>query len=123
MTKGLTIAAAALAVALAQPAMAETMQEMSSSAHEAGVLVTSVKVDYADLNILSQAGARTLLKRIHIASFRVCGPDPGFSDTHDLLYWQSCIDRANAEAVKAVGSPLVAELYQGKHAALTLAGN
>src|SRR5215469_8763869 len=41
-----------------------------------GAELRSEVVSYADLDLSTRAGARTLLGRIHGAAVRVCSPDP-----------------------------------------------
>jgi UrcA family protein len=76
----------------------------------------SMKVDYADLNVHTLAGAAVLYHRIERAAREVCGPDnelsaPGFS-RHGQ--WKSCRQMAIAAAVAKVNSPWLTAIHDSK---------
>jgi UrcA family protein len=66
-------------------------------------------VSYADLNILTPAGAKVLYQRIQWAARQVCPPD----NFHDLAVWHArqCIQKSVDEAVKTVHSPALSALH------------
>jgi UrcA family protein len=78
----------------------------------------SVKVNYADLNLSTQAGAQTLYNRIAGAARTVCG-FPG-STLLDQSIWKACYRDAISEAVAKVNSPLLTAIQTG-HAAPVVA--
>jgi UrcA family protein len=94
------IATAALLTFAIPPAAAETAP-------------AAIKVAYADLDISSQAGAQTLLRRIHVAAVEACSTDT----LHSPLFpradaqFRDCLIEAKDAAVSGVGSRLVARLH------------
>jgi UrcA family protein len=69
----------------------------------------TVRVNYADLDLTTEQGARVLYGRIVAAAELVCP----YAEMQNLtLYWKSrvCQKRAIAEAVAHVGSPRLAAL-------------
>lgn len=82
----------------AQPAHAETV-------------VATARVNYADLNLRNEAGARVLYRRLQRAAERVCDA----ADRHSRA-WHECYETALADAVNSVGAPKLVEL-QRAHAA------
>jgi len=68
------------------------------------------KINYADLNIQSPAGARVLYRRIRTAAIELCH----FRDSWDLSIKhrrEECIQRAVDEAVRSVPSAQLAALH------------
>jgi UrcA family protein len=85
---------------------------VASAAAVAGAPQSMVK--YADLNLSSPQGAAALYSRIQKAAHRVCQPD----DNHYLALMprtDACIRKAIADAVKAVGQPLLFAVYAAKN--------
>jgi UrcA family protein len=73
----------------------------------------SVHVSYADLNLSSAAGAKTLYRRINVAANEVCP-----NDSRDLALKQihdSCLQEAVAAAVRDVNAPQLSTLYVAKN--------
>jgi len=70
----------------------------------------SVVVHYADLNLATEQGARTLYRRIAIAAWNVC-PDAANRDLRATAERLACRDQAIARAVRDVGTPLLAAVY------------
>lgn len=77
----------------------------------------SVTVQYNDLDISKESGARALLLRIERASIAACGYSPYVRDPIDptLFYlmqdYRRCRAAAIGNAVASVGAPLVTRLY------------
>ena len=71
--------------------------------------VPSVVVRYADLDLATDHGVRVLYARIAQAASAVC-PDVPESDLHALALSRACQQQAIARAVRAVNSPLLAEV-------------
>jgi UrcA family protein len=68
-----------------------------------GELRTKV-VSFADLNVNSESGARTLYGRLRMAARQVCAPFEG--DTLQRKgQWRECFDQAIARSVKQVDQP------------------
>jgi UrcA family protein len=102
--------AALLSFAVPAPAAAETAP-------------AAVKVAYADLDISSQAGAKTLLRRIHVAAVEACATDTLNSPLFPRADAQTrdCVTDASNAAVAGVGSPLLARLHDRTPASTILA--
>jgi UrcA family protein len=90
------LAAIACGVALAVPAMADPID---------GEPLTKV-VSYADLNINSEAGARTLYGRLCIAATEVCAPLKGGSQ-REKATWRACVDQAIERSVGKIDKPVL----------------
>ncbi len=68
-------------------------------------------INYADLDLKTEAGAQRMLKRIRIAARKVCiYPDNSFSAT---TFRQDCRKEATQNAVQRLGSPMVTEAFSG----------
>jgi UrcA family protein len=101
--KSLASLTAALTLLMAAGGFLQTAQ-----ADEADVFVK--KVNYSDLNLESEKGARILLARLRLASGEVCGvfASPELSMRQR---WQECVDKAMAGAVTKINSTAVTTLY------------
>jgi UrcA family protein len=116
--------AAAASVADAQPTTSTTRPATQSNIPEIivrseappapGTEVKSKVVNYGDLNISSDQGARTLLNRISAAAKQVCMPMPkkGITDTTN---YNKCVDRATLHAVQGVNAPTLEYAYKRKY--------
>ncbi len=83
---------------------------VSAMARAADEAFPSEVVRYADLNILSPAGALTLYHRIQAAARRVC-PSEVVPDRQLLGKDQSCYRHAVDEAVKRVDSASLSQIH------------
>jgi UrcA family protein len=72
--------------------------------------VPSLLVKYADLDLSTDAGARTLYARLAAASKRVC-PDPGSRDLRMLSLTGTCRQQALDRAVRAVNNTALAAVH------------
>lgn len=72
-----------------------------------------VRVNYGDLNIDSAAGAAVLYQRIRNAAEQVCGTF-GVRDLSAEAAAKACRIRAIGEAVAAVHSPALTQVYEVK---------
>jgi UrcA family protein len=82
--------------------------------------VASMKVQYADLNLSSPAGARAMLQRIHHAATSVCGPRSTSRIDHMARFQENCVKQAVSRSVRQLNVPMVTALYTGdREAALT----
>jgi UrcA family protein len=70
-------------------------------------------VNYGDLNVNSAAGAAVLYQRIRGAADQVC-PSVGVRDLGLEAAAKVCKTRAIGDAVAAVHSPELTEMFQGK---------
>jgi UrcA family protein len=77
----------------------------------AGREVRQQRVSYADLNLPTDAGARTLLGRIQGAAKNVCAPQPAPPDLNQQDDYKTCLRDARDGAVAELGNPRVSTLY------------
>jgi UrcA family protein len=73
----------------------------------------SVTVHYRDLNLSTLAGATILYQRIKGAGRSVCGDEGRRFD--EQRQWNSCYQRAVADAVATVNSPMLTGVYSGEN--------
>jgi UrcA family protein len=76
--------------------------------------VVSVSVGVGDLNLAAEAGAATVLYRIHNAARSICGTAPDARDLGRTADDRDCMTAAIAPAVACLNSPLVTALYAGR---------
>ena len=92
----IALAAIACGVALTTPAMADRSD---------GEALTKV-VNYADLNVNGEAGARTLHGRLRMAAAQVCAPLRGNS-LRERTNYRECFDPALARSVEKIDEPML----------------
>jgi UrcA family protein len=102
------IATLALAATLGAAATAQ-----ADDVDRPGVVRTQIVVDYADLDLGSVVGNRTLYARLSHAAARACGPEPESRDLHGRSDYRQCREKALAKAVDRVGSPELQALHAG----------
>ena len=83
----------------------------SVNAAEYNGAVPQMTVSYADLDIAHAAGAQILLQRLNMAANSVCGGQPDIRNLTAQERYRDCFNEAMNNAIGAVHSPLVAELY------------
>jgi UrcA family protein len=71
----------------------------------------SVTVRFADLNLSSAEGARTLYGRIRSAAKTVCGPRQSIAEFGRMGAWKRCYRTAIDEAVTQVDRPTLTALH------------
>jgi UrcA family protein len=82
--------------------------------------VASMKVQYADLNLSSPAGAKAMLQRIDHAANAVCGPQSTSRIDRAARLYETCVKQAISGSVRQLNVPMVTALYTGdSDAALT----
>ena len=69
-----------------------------------------MRVKIGDLNVHSDAGARTAFKRINLAARDFCGPLQGYSATYPAEV-RACRKEMVEKAVTKLDAPLVTALY------------
>ncbi|HEY4973958.1 MAG TPA: UrcA family protein [Steroidobacteraceae bacterium] len=72
-------------------------------------------VKFADLDLASDSGAATLLRRIEAAAQQVCGNPHAIQPLERLVRIQQCNARAIERAVTNVGAPKVMLAYRSRH--------
>ena len=70
-----------------------------------------VVVSYADLNLATAAGARTLYARLSNAAERACGSFPTSPALEQRLQYKACYERTLNKAVEKVESQQVRALH------------
>jgi UrcA family protein len=86
---------------------------------ETGMKQTSVHVSYADLNLSTSAGARTLATRLKSATRRVCGSRPAPLMLAAISRYETCLDNAMSAAVAQIDSPVVTAHLTGQTSVTT----
>ena len=77
--------------------------------------VPTYHVNYADLDLGHRAGADVVFARIKSAARRVCEPVAASAPFRFARAREkSCMDKAIADAVAAVRSPLLTDIYLGR---------
>jgi UrcA family protein len=102
----MVIATLALTATLGAAATAQ-----AGDADRPGVVRTQVVVDYADLDLGSVAGNRTLYARLSNAAARACGPEPQWQDTRARSDYRQCKEEALTDAIDRIGSPGLQTLH------------
>jgi|HubBroStandDraft_4_1064222.scaffolds.fasta_scaffold1934707_1 UrcA family protein len=97
------------ALAVIAGCLLTTATELASAAPQAAA-VPSIVVNYADLDISTEQGARSLYRRIALAAQAVC-PSADLRDLARFTDSRACQQQAIARGVQAVSSPLLAALY------------
>ncbi len=70
----------------------------------------SVKVQTADLDLNTQAGAAVALRRIRAAANEVCGGQPDIGDLQPYADYRACMKATVDRTVAAIGNPTLAAL-------------
>lgn len=68
------------------------------------------RITVADLDLATDAGARSALRRIEAAAQLVCGPQPSPREFQSYLDWKGCVKTGVANAVVQLNNPKVAGL-------------
>src|SRR5215469_290754 len=92
------LATAGLAIAV--PAAAQPLDPYAPEA-------VAVHVSYADLNLASREGARTMLGRIDNAAKLACGDEPDVRLLSEHGVYERCKAEAEARGVRDLNAPLV----------------
>jgi len=80
-----------------------------------GEALTKV-VNYADLNVNGEAGARTLHGRLRMAAAQVCAPFRG-NTLREKTNWRECFDPALARSVAKVDEPALTAYHLNREGA------
>ena len=75
----------------------------------------SIKVSIADLNMASEAGARTALRRLQYAADEACGGDIADQTLGEQMQFRTCAKQALQRAVEAINQPALTAVSQGRH--------
>ncbi len=81
---------------------------------EPPVREVSVEVGYADLNLSSAAGARTMLSQLNLATRKICGERPHPSQISAGVRHTACTRSVMSRAVETLGHPTVTAAYIGR---------
>jgi UrcA family protein len=110
-----TIAVSALAMgaaALYAPAGAEEYMHVTPTVAGSMVGGKTLTVNYADLDVSHEAGAKVLLGRIQRAAETVCGPKPILMQISEMAAYRACVNQAMAQGVSSTKQPVVSELFR-----------
>ncbi|MBS0331609.1 MAG: UrcA family protein [Proteobacteria bacterium] len=100
----LLLAATFTCAAQAEPALHE------GYSHDPSKIVTYTRIDSADLDARTAAGARSLLQRIEVAADAVCGGEANAVNASQKRDYRNCRDDAIRGAVSRMGSPALTTL-------------
>jgi len=102
------IIASAFIIVLSAPSLA-------SAATESALAGKSVKVNYEDLNVQKEAGAKVLYRRLQQASRNVCGVQrlQNAGSLRVLSEMQSCYKKSLTSAVAKVESQALSKIHEG----------
>ncbi len=75
--------------------------------------VPTMVVQYGDLNLATEAGARTLYRRLATAARQVC-PFEDSKSPREMAYNNTCRAQAIARAVHEINSPQLAALHSDR---------
>jgi UrcA family protein len=108
----IAIAGAGLASLASAPSSARAQPASNSES-------VSVRINFADLNLSSQQGARAMMGRIQGAARSICGDPSSMVDLGERARSETCIDQTVDDAVRSLGSPTVAALRDSRRGAET----
>lgn len=103
MSLRLSLAAALGLAFIAATAQADQVQRADGE-------VVAVRIQTAEFNLNSDAGAQALLQRIHLAAEQICGAAPLFTDLARVHNHNRCVMASVDEAVTRLGAPRVSAL-------------
>jgi UrcA family protein len=106
MSRSVTLAVALIASVAAAPAWCEPLGHRQA-------VVTKVRVPVGDLDLNSQAGADTLIRRVSAAAIRACGGanTVGVLMLLEARAYRACKTRAVAQTIAQVEAPVVQARY------------
>jgi UrcA family protein len=82
---------------------------MATAEASDGEALTKI-VNYADLNLNREAGARTLYGRLRMAATQVCAPFAG-TTLADKAKWRECFGPAMARSIAEIDAPMLTAYY------------
>jgi UrcA family protein len=98
-----------LHIALAAIACGVSFSTMATAEASDGEALTKI-VNYADLNLNREAGARTLYGRLRMAATQVCAPFAG-TTLADKAKWRECFGPAMARSIAEIDAPMLTAYY------------
>lgn len=101
----------ATTVLVASMTMTAAMSMPATAAHAAANDSASVTVHFADLNADSDAGSKTLYRRLRQAARQVCGDEFSVRDLDERRNIEKCQQVAIENAVAQVNQPRLIDLY------------
>jgi UrcA family protein len=108
-----TLAIAGGVVMLAVPAWSGDLSVITTgrALSSADASVVTKVVSFADLNLNSEPGAKTLHGRLRNASNKVCAGLEAQRPIQQAYKWRSCVDGALARAVEQIDSPTLTSYH------------
>lgn len=79
-------------------------------------------ISYADIDLNTEHGARTMLQRIEHAARDVCGDTNGRITLSERTIVRRCVTETKANAVTQLNNPTVTAMHQGAAPAMIVAG-
>jgi UrcA family protein len=76
----------------------------------------SATVKYADLNLASREGAKTMYQRIERTAQSLCGDEPDIREIGARAGWRTCVNSSVDNAVGRLNDPMVAAFNGGRSA-------
>lgn len=74
----------------------------------------SATVKYADLNLASREGAKTMYQRIERTAQNLCGGEPDIHQLGGRTIWRTCVNDTVDHAVGRLNDPMVAAFGGGR---------
>ena len=108
-------------IAIAQPASAQSLQLHAGYSHDPSKAVTYTRIDSADIDPNSAAGARILLQRIEMAADAVCGGEASAVSKSQKRAYAECRSDAVAGAVSKMGAPALKQIAASRQRELLAA--
>lgn len=88
-----------------------TVLFVSATPVQAASITRHALVNYSDLNLSREAGARELIHRLEAVAWRACGGSAASDDYRAWATHRACMKNAVNDAVANVDQPLVNRLY------------
>ena len=110
----LYIAAGLAALTLTEAASAQTVRVADTDQTRVAT------VHYADLDLSSREGAKSLIRRVRQASDAVCGGAPSIANLNGQVIYDECMARTSDAAIRKLDRPLVSVIYRGSSPELAM---
>ncbi|HEY1562839.1 MAG TPA: UrcA family protein [Caulobacteraceae bacterium] len=108
----IAIAGAGLASLASAPGSARAQPASNSES-------VSVRINFADLNLSSQQGAREMMGRIEGAARIICGESSANNDLAERSREHACVNQTVSDAVRSLDAPTVTALRDSRRGAET----
>jgi UrcA family protein len=82
--------------------------------------IVTIAVPTADLNLASEAGAKTLVSRIHVAAETICGVEPATIQFDRHRIYEACVKATVDRTVATLDNPVVTAANTGNGPRMTV---